>query len=163
CAFGLYFCVNRYKPHAQSHLRASTWKVRPYQLATLIEAFGELRTTKITTEDIERYKARNCLRTCSFNFSGPRWSRRSERWVFPSSARDESGKLKGFSYWPQNPFNRARKLACHVDRCALLIEAKAPKAKGGRVTGGGGRKRPARTAPAKCTCGAAGLRGGPHT
>ena len=50
------FCVERYRPHAETHLRASTWKVRQYQLATLIEYFGQKKLTAFTTEDVERYK-----------------------------------------------------------------------------------------------------------
>ncbi|WP_437647800.1 tyrosine-type recombinase/integrase [Sorangium sp. So ce362] len=50
------FCVSRYRPHAEMHLRASTWKVRAYQLATLIEHFGELRLTAITTGQVEAFK-----------------------------------------------------------------------------------------------------------
>jgi integrase len=50
------FCVSRYRPHAESHLKASTWHVRTYQLATLQEFFGPMRLTRITTEDVERYK-----------------------------------------------------------------------------------------------------------
>ncbi len=60
------FCVDRYKPHAQAHLRASTWSVRRYHLATLIQTvvagsegkLGELRLTELRTEHVERYKER---------------------------------------------------------------------------------------------------------
>ncbi len=52
------FCVDRYKPHAKAHLRATTWSVRRYQLADLIEFFGDLRLTAITPLDVERYKER---------------------------------------------------------------------------------------------------------
>ncbi|WP_437279310.1 site-specific integrase [Sorangium sp. So ce375] len=52
------FCLVRYRPHAEMHLRPSTWKVRAYQLATLIEHFGELRLTAMTTESVEAYKRR---------------------------------------------------------------------------------------------------------
>src|SRR5260370_39931634 len=50
------FCVNRYRPHAEAHLRPNTWKVRPYQLATLEDFFGKLRLTEFSTDAIERYK-----------------------------------------------------------------------------------------------------------
>lgn len=50
------FCVKKYRPHAIGHLRASTWKVRPYQLATLESFFGRLRLTEFSTDAIERYK-----------------------------------------------------------------------------------------------------------
>lgn len=50
------FCVDRYKPHAKAHLRASTWDVRRYQLENLIEFFGTTRLTKITTSQVEAFK-----------------------------------------------------------------------------------------------------------
>lgn len=50
------FCVNRYRPHAETHLRASTWKVRVYHLATLAEHFGDAKLTAIGTEDVEAFK-----------------------------------------------------------------------------------------------------------
>src|SRR5262245_26674315 len=37
------FCVEIYKPYAKAHLRAGTWSVRRYHLATLIEHFGKLK------------------------------------------------------------------------------------------------------------------------
>lgn len=60
------FCVDRYKPHAQAHLRASTWNVRRYHLATLIDTvvapgdrtLGDLKLSEIRTEHVERYKER---------------------------------------------------------------------------------------------------------
>jgi len=50
------FCVSRYKPHAEMHLKASTWSVRVYQIATLIEQFGLLRLTEISPEQIDLFK-----------------------------------------------------------------------------------------------------------
>lgn len=50
------FCVERYKPHAKAHLRATTWSVRRYQLADLIEHFGDLKLTAITPLLVEKYK-----------------------------------------------------------------------------------------------------------
>jgi len=72
------------------------------------------------------------------------------RWVFPSSTGER------FVCWPRKQFDRARAHAGHADRCALL----APPPSGGRLPGGAPKKAPA-TKP-KCSCGAAGLRGGPH-
>ncbi|HVY46490.1 MAG TPA: hypothetical protein VHB21_11455, partial [Minicystis sp.] len=84
--------------------------------------------------------------------------RRSKRWVFPSSAVDENGKAKRFACWPKLQFDRARKLAGHAEDCGLRV----PKEKGGRLPGGAGKRKQPR-GPATCTCGAVGLRGGPHT
>lgn len=49
------FCVGRYKQHAIKRLRPSTWGVRQYQIATLVEHFGDLRLTEITTPVIEHF------------------------------------------------------------------------------------------------------------
>jgi integrase len=51
------FCQTQYGPHAALHLKASTWKVRRYQLATLAAHFGAMKLSAITTAEIERYKA----------------------------------------------------------------------------------------------------------
>lgn len=50
------FCAEKYWPHAKKHLRASTLKVRRYQLDTLAKFFGKHRLTTITTEAVEAYK-----------------------------------------------------------------------------------------------------------
>ncbi len=50
------FCVERFKPHAQMHLRASTWSARRYQIAALVEHFGDKRLTDFRVEDVEAYK-----------------------------------------------------------------------------------------------------------
>jgi integrase len=51
------FCERQYRPFAEANLKASTWgKVRTYQLATLVEFFGQKKLTEITTEDVESFK-----------------------------------------------------------------------------------------------------------
>jgi integrase len=50
------FCVERYWPHAKTHLRASTLKIRRYQLESLEAFFGGHKLTAITTEEVEKYK-----------------------------------------------------------------------------------------------------------
>lgn len=50
------FCVETYKPHAKTSLRASTWDVRRYQLAPLIEHFKRGKLTTLTTAAVEGYK-----------------------------------------------------------------------------------------------------------
>jgi integrase len=51
------FCAAEYRPHAETHLKESTWKkVRIYQLATLIEFFGRTRLSKFSAAESERYK-----------------------------------------------------------------------------------------------------------
>jgi integrase len=52
------FSMSRYKTFGKSHLRATTWSARRYQLATLIAFFGVMKLTAINTTDIERYKAK---------------------------------------------------------------------------------------------------------
>ncbi|MBA3394609.1 MAG: site-specific integrase [Deltaproteobacteria bacterium] len=50
------FSVERYRPHAKAHLRATTWSARRYQLATLVEHFGALKLTAIGPHEIEAFK-----------------------------------------------------------------------------------------------------------
>ncbi len=51
------FSSNHYRPHAEKHLKASTWrKVRIYQVATLEEFFGPKRLTSIGLLDVEAFK-----------------------------------------------------------------------------------------------------------
>ncbi len=76
--------------------------------------------------------------------------RASKRWVFPASTGER------FAYWPKRAFDRARRLAGHADACALVVAATSGKPKGGR-----GKKAP--KTERTCSCGAQGLRGGPHT
>lgn len=52
------FCVTRYRPHAEMHLKASTWVRRRYILATLMEYFGRFKMTEITLELVEKYMER---------------------------------------------------------------------------------------------------------
>lgn len=51
------FCVERYKPHAKSHLKESTWsKVRRYQVETLCKHFGGIKLSELAVLDVERFK-----------------------------------------------------------------------------------------------------------
>lgn len=51
------FCVARYRPHAESHLKESTWsQVRIYQVDTLMKHFEHLRLTEFSNDEIDRYK-----------------------------------------------------------------------------------------------------------
>lgn len=52
------FSLGRYQTNAQTHLRASTWRVRKYQLATLIKHLGGTPLTALGTEVVDGYKAR---------------------------------------------------------------------------------------------------------
>lgn len=51
------FCVDSYSPHAKSVLATSTYRNRVYQIATLVEHFGDLRLHAIRIEDVERFVA----------------------------------------------------------------------------------------------------------
>jgi integrase len=52
------FCQNHYRPHAEGHLKGSTWKkVRKYQVATLIAHFGPIKMSELAVLDVERFKA----------------------------------------------------------------------------------------------------------
>lgn len=62
------FCVDEYKPYAIKHLRESTWnKVRQYQVGTLINHFGGLKLTEITTAEVERFKTSRKVGATSVN------------------------------------------------------------------------------------------------
>lgn len=50
------FSLTRYKTHAQLHLKASSWEIRRFQVATLIQFFGPRKLNEISLEDIERYQ-----------------------------------------------------------------------------------------------------------
>lgn len=51
------FCLRQYRPHAESHLKRSTWnKVRKYQVATLCEHFGAIKLSELAVLDVERFK-----------------------------------------------------------------------------------------------------------
>lgn len=52
------FCLTEYQVHARSHLSPKTWTNRRYQIAELVEAFGDIQLTHITPRDIEQYKTR---------------------------------------------------------------------------------------------------------
>lgn len=62
------FCEEKYRPHAEAHLKASTWRnVRIYQLATLIEFFGQKKLTDIKLEDVERFKTSRAVGPTAVN------------------------------------------------------------------------------------------------
>lgn len=51
------FCLRQYAQHAETNLKDTTWhQSRKYQVANLIEFFGALKLTAISTEEIERFK-----------------------------------------------------------------------------------------------------------
>ena len=51
-----HFCAERYKPHAQATLRASTWGVRKFQLENLLLHFGRVKLPKLREPEVEAYK-----------------------------------------------------------------------------------------------------------
>lgn len=51
------FLKDHYRPHAETHLKRSTWhNVRIYQVATLNAHFGPKRLSEFTLQDVEAYK-----------------------------------------------------------------------------------------------------------
>lgn len=51
------FCERVYVPHAETHLKRSTWwKVRRYQVKVLALIIGERKLTDIGPEEVDRYK-----------------------------------------------------------------------------------------------------------
>lgn len=50
------FCLGRYRLHAEAHLKAGTWRNRQYQIATLVEFFGNKPLDRITGADLERFQ-----------------------------------------------------------------------------------------------------------
>jgi integrase len=64
------FCVNHYRPHAELHLRGSSWERRASILGFLMEAFGDVKLTGIRPIDIDAYarkRAEDGLRKVSIN------------------------------------------------------------------------------------------------
>lgn len=62
------FCKDVYQPHAEKHLKASTWeKVRVYQIATLCEGLGHLRLSELSTEAVEKFKRARTVKPSSVN------------------------------------------------------------------------------------------------
>jgi integrase len=51
------FCVTRYRPHAETHLKGSTWTKQRYVLATLVEHLGDQRLTELTVHAVEEFKS----------------------------------------------------------------------------------------------------------
>ncbi len=69
------FCATRYRPHAELHLRASSWYRQRFHLASLMEHFGDLKLTEIRTEGVEAYirarqEAAKRLREISYSRKG---------------------------------------------------------------------------------------------
>lgn len=50
------FVENKYKPNAELELRDSTFKIRKYQLNTLVDFFGPMKLTKIDEQQIDAFK-----------------------------------------------------------------------------------------------------------
>lgn len=50
------FCVDRYKPHAQTNLKPYSWTRVRLIMATLIMHFGHIRLDRFTLDDIEAFK-----------------------------------------------------------------------------------------------------------
>jgi len=50
------FCVNEYRTHAEAELKATTWRNRRYQLATLAEHFGDLKLNQFEIRHVEAFK-----------------------------------------------------------------------------------------------------------
>jgi integrase len=50
------FCVETYRAHAEMQLRASTWKIRQYHVATLVGHLGDRQLTDIDNAVIESFK-----------------------------------------------------------------------------------------------------------
>ncbi len=51
------FCVANYSPHAKATLADQTWTNRSYQLASLIEWFGDVRLDRIDRQLVDRFIA----------------------------------------------------------------------------------------------------------
>lgn len=51
------FCVETYAPEARRVLGKQTWRNRSYQVATLVEAFGEKKVSRISKADVEEFVA----------------------------------------------------------------------------------------------------------
>ena len=49
------FCLGSYAAHAKLRLKASTWSVRRYQIATLVGFFGDARLTAISTKLVDQF------------------------------------------------------------------------------------------------------------
>jgi len=50
------FCVETYRAHAEMQLRASTWKIRQYHVATLVGHLGDRQLTDLDNAAIESFK-----------------------------------------------------------------------------------------------------------
>ncbi len=51
-----HFCATKYRPHAETHLKPSTWRKQIYLVATLSEHFGHRKLTEFRPAHIETYK-----------------------------------------------------------------------------------------------------------
>lgn len=50
------FSLGRYRIHAEARLAPGTWRNRKYQIATLVEHFGDTLLTKITSARLEQFQ-----------------------------------------------------------------------------------------------------------
>src|SRR5207248_8381523 len=50
------FRVSRYRPHAELHLKRTTWEIRRFHIATLIQFFGPTKLTDFSLQQVERYQ-----------------------------------------------------------------------------------------------------------
>jgi integrase len=85
-----------YALHAEQHLKASTWKVRVFQLANLIEFFGDKPADAISVPMVDSYKAhrRQCLAT-----RGP--NAKKKMFVEPGTVNAELRVLRTIFSWAE--------------------------------------------------------------
>lgn len=55
------FCLGRYRVYAEARLKSGTWRNRQYQIATLVEFFGQKPLDRITSADVERFQHERLL------------------------------------------------------------------------------------------------------
>lgn len=83
-----------YRLHAEQHLKASTWKIRVFQLTNLIEFFGQKHADAISVPMVDAYKAhrRNTVAT-----RGPQ--AKEKGFVEPSTVNSELRVLRTIFNW----------------------------------------------------------------
>ncbi len=108
------FCVTRYRPHAEKHLKASTWKqVRIYQIDTLCKHLGHFKIDQVdSAENIERYKD---VRIKEKVFRHGKWHP-----IKPSSINNELRVLRTVLNWAKElgyklPSRKVKKLPVRGD------------------------------------------------
>lgn len=86
-----------YALHAEQHLKASTWRIRVFQLANLIEFFGQKTADAISVPMVDAYKAhrRNTLAT-----RGPQ--AKTKGFVEPSTVNSELRVLGTVLQWARD-------------------------------------------------------------